>query len=75
MEVSLSDVLIHEDGMFLHKNKQIVQISSLQFENGAYTATIPAGIAEDFFGTWWCYNCQNWNSKFDAACHYCGKPK
>ncbi len=76
VRVNPSEILVREDGMYhVCKNRHLIPISGLQFEAGSYTATVPRGGIEDVFGVWWCYNCQNWNSKFDHSCQYCGCPR
>ncbi|HEX2582813.1 MAG TPA: hypothetical protein VHL30_01720 [Chlamydiales bacterium] len=76
IKVNHSDLLIQDDGMYyLCKNRYLIPISGVQLEDGSYIATAPKGLIEDVFGIWWCYNCQNWNSKFDISCQYCGRPK
>ncbi len=75
VKVDISQICLQEDGMYMTYNGKTVPISSLEFIGGEYVAKTPDGIIEDILGLWWCYNCRNYNSKFDKHCIYCGKPR
>ena len=76
IDIDLSEVFFQNNGMFLRCfPNTLVESTALHYEKGKYIASVPRSIIEDIFGVWWCYDCQNWNSRFDTACFYCGRPR
>lgn len=76
IEVDPQAIFFHSDGMeFFLTQKRSIRFQDLYFEKGKYIAKIERGIIEDILGVWYCYNCQNWNSRFDDFCMYCGEPR
>lgn len=76
MKVSYSKIVVLENGIYYRdRNQDLVPLTGVHFEDGVCMAIAPKSIFEDLFGVWWCYQCQNWNSRFDLACIYCGGPR
>lgn len=76
IQVDLSDISLQQDGVYYIPSKgPAIKVDALQFENGSYVITAPKNIIEDVLGIWWCYKCQNYNSRFSPNCAYCGNPR
>lgn len=72
VKIHISELSFQEDGMHYVCNGASIPITVLEYGGDGYMATMPKGVAEDILGIWWCYTCQNWNSRFDFSCIYCG---
>ena len=75
VRVNPSEVSFQQDGMYCLVQNYPIKIQALQFENGEYSAIVPAGFIEDIFGVWVCSYCGKGNSRFENVCAHCRRPR